>query len=55
MKYLMIFEDGECYKGDEVTQSEISAIESGILEVIRIADQKTLYEGKWHDLRVWGE
>lgn len=55
MKYIMIFEDGTAYKADEFTEEDISAVDAGILQVIRVEDLKTFWDGEWKDLGDWGQ
>jgi hypothetical protein len=49
-KYIMIFEDGQVYQAEVFTDADKAAVDSGILQVIRVSDLKTFWDGEWEDL-----
>jgi len=53
VKYIMISEDGEAHKSEEVTDGDKDACDIGILEVIDTENMTTYYEGEWHEIPVW--
>jgi len=53
MKYIMIFEDDTAYQSDDFTNDDKQAVNDGILEVIRVSDLKSYYQGHWTDLPPW--
>ena len=54
-RYIMIFEDGEPYASETFTEEDMKAIDAGILQVVRVSDMKTWFDGEWSPIRVWGE
>ncbi len=52
-KYIIIFEDGQIYKTNEMSEDDIMGCDSGILDIVRIEDQKSYFNRDWHDLEVW--
>ena len=53
--YIIITEDRESFKADEIKNDEKIACDQGILDVINIDTMKTYFEGEWHNLRKWDE
>jgi len=53
VKYIMISEDGEAHKSEEVTDGDKDACDIGILEVIDTENMTTYYEGEWHEIPIW--
>lgn len=50
----MTFEDGQHYVAEKFTESDLNAIDNGILTVIRCSDAKELYgDGTFRDLPKW--
>ncbi len=54
MKYIIVFEDGQIYKTNEITEDDIIGCDSGILDIVRIEDQKIYHNRDWFGLEVWG-
>ena len=56
-KYIMVFEDGNCYVADKITPEDKFAVADGILTVIRCSDQKELVSDgdseEWKELADW--
>lgn len=48
--YLFVFEDMNVWKSENFTEDDKNSCECGILNVIRISDLKTYFEGEWHEL-----
>ena len=55
-KYLVTTEDGEHFLIEEYKSDEFSALQDGLLTIVRLEDGKTLAaNGEWLDLPVYGE
>ncbi len=52
-KYIFIFEDGEPRISNKVTQNDFDVSDDGILEIIRVSDQKRYMEGEWVEMEEW--
>jgi len=44
MKYLLIFEDGTMIQQDEVTESDITSVEAGILDICLLQADGAFYQ-----------
>jgi hypothetical protein len=54
MKYIFIFEDGEPYQADEITNSDIKAFEDGVLDIINVLSMAIMVRtGEWIALQKW--
>ena len=53
--YIFIFKGEEPKISDKVTQDDIELAEDGVLEIIRISDNKRYFlDGEWIDMKTWG-
>lgn len=54
--FIMILEDGTPLYAQEVTQDDMDAADSGILEIIDLSPTppKTYWEGAWTEIGKWG-
>lgn len=54
--FIMILEGGEPQYAQVVTQDELDAADSGILEIIDLSHTppKTYWEGAWTEIGKWG-
>ena len=53
--YIIVTEERECFKADEIKNDEKIACDQGVLDVINTDTMKTYFEGEWHNLRNWYE
>ena len=53
--YIIITEDRESFKAEEIKNDEKIACDQGILDVINTDTMKIYFEGEWHNLRKWDE
>lgn len=53
INYIIIDEFGKPYVAVNITDSDLKACDDGILDVIRISDGKSYYQGVWEDLSLW--
>jgi len=53
-KYIFTFEDGEHFIGDKYTETDLEAVQEGMLSIIRCSDGKNLIDvNTWVELPKW--
>jgi hypothetical protein len=48
--FILIFEDGKAMKSNTVSEDDKCCADAGILDIIRVEDLKSYYDGDWHDI-----
>ena len=48
--YLIILEDGEVYKTEDVSKDDLSAVDAGILDVINCEDMTQYFMDAWRPI-----
>ena len=48
--YILILEDGEVFKSEEITSDDLQAAEMGLIEIINCDDMTTFYLDEWNDI-----
>jgi len=55
MKYIIVFEDGEIFQSETITEDDISACDNDLIEIVDTTTSKQYYDNKWHYINVWEE
>lgn len=53
--YIIILEDSEVFKSEEITKDDKQASEMGLIEIINCEDMTTFYMDEWNDIPSIGE
>ena len=48
--YIIILEDSELFKSEEITEEDKQAAEMGLIEIINCDDMTTFYMDEWNDI-----
>ena len=53
-KYIIIFQDGQHYTSNKITENDTEALLDGIISIVRFSDTKELLpSGEWKELPEW--
>jgi hypothetical protein len=53
MKYIIITEDNEVYKCENISDEDLKSCDLGIMDIIRVSDLKKYFDGEWHELSTY--